>query len=58
MITDISNDYEEMFVKLNWRAPSDCRNWHFELKCYDLYDIMLSLKSAGIIMEMISDYEE
>ena len=51
-------EYEGVFVKLNWRAPRDCCNWLLDLKCLNLYDVLLALKTSGIIMETLTDYED
>lgn len=59
--TDIKNileEYKSVFIKLNWWAPKDCSSWAYDLKFDNLHDIFMALKTSGLLMEMVADYEE
>ncbi|CAK82670.1 unnamed protein product (macronuclear) [Paramecium tetraurelia] len=58
LVNEILDDFESVFIKLNWRAPLDCQNTFQDMCFQDLYDIMMALKYSGVIMEMIEDYDE
>lgn len=58
-IKEILDEFDgKVFIKLNWRAPLDCGNWVQDMCFDDLHDIFMALKTSGIIMEMISDYDD
>jgi hypothetical protein len=36
----------------------DCSNWLFDMKCKNLYDVLMSIKTSAIIMENLNDYND
>ena len=36
----------------------DCSNWLFDMKCKNLYDVLMSIKTSAIIMETLNDYND
>ncbi|KAM3140276.1 hypothetical protein pb186bvf_007632 [Paramecium bursaria] len=58
IINEILDDYESVFIKLNWRAPMDLQREFPNLKFSSMYDIFLALKTSGIISELIEEHDQ
>ncbi|KAL4496757.1 hypothetical protein ABPG73_011723 [Tetrahymena malaccensis] len=57
-IKETFDDFESVFVKLNWRSPRDTENWLHGLQIDNLEDLLTVLKSSGILAELLEEYKD
>ena len=46
----------QVFMKVGWKSPKDCKSWLPEMKCTHIEDVFMALKCSEYMSEILVDY--